>query len=146
MYKKYVFDHHRDLVAHIHSLGAYSDFHICGNTTPILPMVIETGVNMIDVDYLVKDISPFIDMLGPNQVIRGMADPLEDVQNGTPETIEQVVIETAKASRGKCMVAGGCEIPIDTPHENLKAMSQATQTVTSAELGVHTVTDEGRTT
>ena len=144
-YKRYIFDHHKELVAHIHSLGAYADFHICGNTAPILPMVIETGVNMIDVDYLVKDVTPFIDMLGPNQVIRGMANPLEDVQNGTPESIEQVVIETAKLTRGKCMVAGGCEIPIDTPHENLRAMSQAAQTVTSAEFGVRTVTNEWRT-
>jgi uroporphyrinogen-III decarboxylase len=77
-------------------------------------------------------------MLGPTQVIRGMADPLEDVQNGTPESILQVVIETAKLSKGKCMVAAGCEIPLDTPHENLRAMSLAAQTVTNAEFGVCT--------
>ena len=142
LYKKYVFEHHKELVAHIQSLGAYADFHICGNTAPILPMVIETGVNMIDVDYLVEDVVPFIDMLGPNQVIRGTANPLEDVQNGTPESIEQVVIDTAKLSKGRCMVAAGCEIPLDTPHENLKAMSLAAQTVTSAEFGVHTMTQE----
>jgi len=141
MYKKYVFEHHRELVAHIHSLGAYADFHICGNTTPILPMVIETGVNMIDIDYLVEDIGPFIDMLGPNQVIRGMCDPVGVVQNGTPDSIEQVVIETARATKGKCMVAAGCEIPLGTPHANLKAMSLAAQTVTGAEYGVCCIGD-----
>jgi uroporphyrinogen decarboxylase len=139
LYRKFIFDHHKELVAHIHSLGAYADFHICGNTTAILPMVIETGVNMIDVDYLVEDVSPFIDMLGPNQVIRGTCDPVGAVQNGTPETIEQVVIETAKVTGGKCMVAAGCEIPLATPHENLKAMSRAAHTVTSTQYGVRRV-------
>jgi MtaA/CmuA family methyltransferase len=139
LYKRYIFEHHKELVEHIHSLGAYADFHICGNTTPILPMVIETGVNMIDVDYLVKDISPFIEMLGPSQVIRGMCDPVGAVENGTPESIEQVVIETAKLTRGKCMVAAGCEIPLATPHENLMAMSLAAQKVTSPEYGVHVI-------
>jgi uroporphyrinogen-III decarboxylase len=71
-----------------------------------------------------------------------MANPLEDVQNGTPESIEQVVIETARISNGKCMVAAGCEIPLDTPYENLKAMSQAAHTVTSAEFGVQIVNQE----
>ncbi|MGI9264493.1 MAG: uroporphyrinogen decarboxylase family protein [Gammaproteobacteria bacterium] len=138
-YREFIFDHHKDLVAHIHSLGAYADFHICGNTAAILPMVIETGVNMIDVDYLVEDVGSFAAMLGPRQVIRGTCDPVGAVQNGTPETIEQVVIETARVTGGKCMVAAGCEIPLDTPHENLKAMSCAAHTVTSAQYGVRSV-------
>lgn len=133
LYKRFVFEHHKDLIAHIHSLGAYADIHICGNTTPILPMVIETGVNMIDVDYLVEDVTPFIDMLGPGQVIRGTCDPVGTVQNGTPEAIEQVVIDTARITKGKCMVAAGCEIPLGTPHENLMAMSRAAHKVAGAE-------------
>jgi uroporphyrinogen-III decarboxylase len=75
-------------------------------------------------------------MLGPNQVIRGMCDPVGVVQNGTPESIEQVVIETARVTKGKCMVAAGCEIPLATPRENFRAMSLAAQTVTRAEFGV----------
>ncbi len=128
-YEDFIYDHHKEIIAHIHSLGAYSNMHICGNTAPILDMVLSTGVNIIDIDYLVKDLVPFVDKLGPKQVIRGNADPVSQIQNSTPDAIKKTLLEIATLTKGRGMVSAGCEIPVDTPIENLKAMSEVSQLI-----------------
>jgi MtaA/CmuA family methyltransferase len=125
LYEELVFDYHKELAAYIQSLGAYAKIHICGNTTPILPSMIEAGYNIIDVDYLVEDMSPFVDLLGPKQVFLGNVDPVSVIQDGTPEFIMQKTIRCVKQAKGRCIVAAGCEIPRDTTAENYMAFFEA---------------------
>lgn len=125
LYEELVFDFHKELVEYIHSLGVFAKIHICGNITPLMPMLIETKTNIIDVDHLVKDMSVFIDDLGPEQVLLGNIDPVSVIQDGTPELIREQTIHCAKATRGRGIVSAGCEIPRDTPAENYRAFYEA---------------------
>jgi len=125
LYEKFVFEHHRSLVEYIHGLGVYSKLHICGNITQLMPRLIETGVNILDVDHLVKDMAPFVDLLGPRQVLLGNLDPVSIVQDGTPELVREEVIRCAQETRGRGIVSAGCEIPVDTPAENYRAFFEA---------------------
>jgi uroporphyrinogen-III decarboxylase len=51
LYREFCFERERKLVEHIHSLGAYAKIHICGNISAILPDVIRTGADIIDIDH-----------------------------------------------------------------------------------------------
>lgn len=125
LYEELVFDFHKELVEYIHSLGVFAKIHICGNITPLMPMLLETGANIIDIDHLVKDMSVYIDDLGPEQVLLGNIDPVSVIQDGTPELIREQTIHCAKATRGRGIVSAGCEIPRDTPPENFRAFFEA---------------------
>ena len=113
------------LVDHIHSLGAKAKLHICGNTSAILPDMIATGADIIDVDHLVPSMARFASLLGPHQVFSGKADPVSVVQNGTPELIEATVRQGFREANGRCIISAGCEITPDTPLDNLRRMREA---------------------
>jgi MtaA/CmuA family methyltransferase len=110
------------LVDHIHQLGAKAKLHICGNTTAILPDMIATGADIIDVDHLVSSMAPFVSRLAPHQVFSGQADPVAVIQNGSREMIFETERQGFRAARGRCIISAGCEITPDTTAENLRAL------------------------
>lgn len=122
LYREFVFEREKRIIDHIHRLGALAKLHICGNTAPILPDMIKTGANILDVDHLVASMAPFVPLLGPAQVFSGKVDPVSVVQNGSPESIRAAVQESLKQGGGRCIISAGCEIPPDSPLENVLAM------------------------
>ncbi|MHB9037596.1 MAG: uroporphyrinogen decarboxylase family protein [Armatimonadota bacterium] len=124
-YKQYAFEREKCLVDHIHSLGALAKLHICGDTTMILPDMIATGADIIDVDHLVSDMGQFVGLLGPNQVLSGNSDPVEIVMRGSKETIESSVQNCFKETAGRGIVSAGCEIPKQTSVENFTIYCRA---------------------
>lgn len=125
LYRTYVWDFERRLVEHIHSLGAYAKLHICGDTRPILPGMIEAGADIIDVDHLVGDIVPFLPLLQKGQVFCGNLDPVSVICGETPENIERRARDLVKRCGGKLILSGGCEITPETPLENVRALARA---------------------
>ncbi len=124
LYREFILPLHRELVQHIHSLGAYSKIHICGDISGILPDLISTGATIIDVDCMV-DMEKFIPLLGEKQFLCGNLDPSGVFVQGTPETIREKVAKAFEVSGGKCIISGGCEIPKNTPVENYRAFVEA---------------------
>ncbi len=129
LYREFVFDLEKQLVAAIHSAGGLAKIHICGNISPILPDLIQTGTDIIDVDHLVPDLAPFVQLLGKGQVFSGKTDPVSVIQNGTPNGIEACVRAFHAQSKGRCIVSGGCEIPPDTSASNMQAFSKAARSL-----------------
>ncbi len=125
LYKEFVFEREKRLVDYVHSLGALAKLHICGNTSDILPDMIATGADIIDIDHLVPSMAEFSALLGPCQVFSGKSDPVAIIQNGDPEAIKESVRACSKQANGRCIVSAGCEVPPDTPPENMKAFSAA---------------------
>ena len=136
LYDERILEFHKQLVDHIHALGAYAKIHICGDITSIMGYLIDAGFNIIDVDHLVKDMAPFVDLLGPGQVLLGNLDPVSVVQDGDPDRILQETLRSAAECRGRGIVAAGCEIPRDTPVENYVAFFDAAAAASRAEYGV----------
>lgn len=122
LYEEFGFDYEKALVGHIHSLGALAKLHICGNTSAILPRMIETGADIIDVDHLVRDMAPFAGLLGPGQVFCGNLDPVSIIQNGTPDVIRKEALKALAQAPGKLILSAGCEITPGTSEANLKAL------------------------
>lgn len=125
LYQELAAGRQRELVEHIHGLGAIAKLHICGNTTAILPGMIATGADIVDVDHLVASMEPFARLLAPHQVFSGKVDPVSVVQNATPAEITAAVRQDLTEAGGRCMVSAGCEITPDTAVENLTALRAA---------------------
>ena len=124
LYESNIWPFHKELVSYMHSLGAMVKYHICGDISTLIPMMIETGVDIIDVDHLVN-MGDFVGQLRDGQVMCGNLDPVDIIRNSNPEKIYEKALEILQQSKGKVILSGGCEIPIDTPVENLKALTQA---------------------
>ncbi len=125
LYLEFAWELERKLVAHIHQLGALAKLHICGNTTAILPRMIATGADIVDVDHLVGDMTPFAEYLGAEQTLCGNLDPVSVLQDGTPTEIERQGRALVKGLPGKLILSGGCEVTPDTAPENLLALQRA---------------------
>jgi len=120
LYDQYFYTRERMLIEHIHHLGALAKLHICGDTTAILPQMIRTGADIVDVDHLVKDMTPFARLLGEKQVLCGNADPVSVVQNGDETLIRKTVQRCYEESAGRCITSAGCEITPETSIEHLQ--------------------------
>ncbi|OGV63640.1 MAG: hypothetical protein A2283_07025 [Lentisphaerae bacterium RIFOXYA12_FULL_48_11] len=125
LYKELAFEREKRMVDLIHKLGAKAKLHICGNTHSIMPDMIKTGADIIDVDHLVPSMAEFAGLLGKGQVFSGKSDPVSVIQDGNASLIEQSVRECHEQARGRCIVSAGCEITPGTTLENMRAYSKA---------------------
>jgi MtaA/CmuA family methyltransferase len=123
LYEQYAFSRQKKLVDHIHSLGAIAKLHICGNTEAILPMMIATGADIVDIDHLVPSMAEFLPLLRPKQVFSGKADPVSVIQDGTTDFIQTTVKKDMKEASGRCIISAGCEITPGTSAGNMRAFS-----------------------
>ena len=122
--------HEKRLVDHIHAEGAIAKLHICGDTSAILPAMISTGADIIDVDHLVPSMNKFTGLLRPGQVFSGKSDPVTVIQNGSPELIEKSVYHDFIDASGRCIVSAGCEITPETSDENMTAFRRSAEMIT----------------
>ena len=91
-----------------------------------MPDMIATGADIIDVDHLVPDMAAFAGYLSdPIRSFCGKSDPVSIIRNGTPEQIAASVRESREEGRGRVIVSAGCEVPPETPPENMRAFSMA---------------------
>ncbi len=127
LYKRFALKRQKILVDHIHRCGAIAKLHICGNTEAILPSMIETGADIIDIDHLVPSLSAFAGMLKPWQVFSGKPDPVSVIQDGGPEVIARSVRNDFMESAGRCIISAGCEITPETSQDNMHAFRKAAQ-------------------
>ena len=104
--------------------------HICGNTTAILPDMIKTGADIIDIDHLVTTMEDFVPLLSAKQVFSGNSDPVSILKDGTPESIKESVESCFKKTKGRGIVSAGCEIPAETSIDNFKAYMNAAHDLT----------------
>ena len=121
IYKEFVWPWEKRLVDGIHAAGCRARLHICGNTRRILGGMSELGCEMVDIDFPVPLEEARAEM-GPNQTIAGNLDPVRGLRNGTPAMIVASLEALEKKAGERWIVAPGCEIVRDTPHENVAAM------------------------
>ncbi|MFA6929747.1 MAG: uroporphyrinogen decarboxylase family protein [Lentisphaeria bacterium] len=123
-FREFALPWEKKLVKHIQQLGAIAKLHICGNTTAILPDMIATGADIVDIDHLVIDMTPFVPLLSPNQVLCGNLDPVSIIQNMDPPRIKAATQAVLAQVPGKLILSGGCEITPDTKPEHILAMAE----------------------
>jgi len=124
LYNSFVKHRHIELINYIHSLGARVKLHICGNTTHLFPYIAELGIDSFDPDYLVDQVV-CSDILGKDVVRFGNINPVL-VLNASKEELTQTCKEIIALEKGKKFIlSAGCEISVNTPIDNLLAMSDS---------------------
>ena len=131
IYKECVWPWEKKLVDAIHAKGGKVRLHICGNTRRILSGMAELGCDIVDIDYPVP-LEQARTQMGPLQTLTGNLDPVREVRNGSPRTVTERLEALQQQAGDRWVVAAGCEIVRDTPHENLRAMMRFAQTHTAA--------------
>jgi len=126
IYKQFVWPWEKKLIDAIQAHGGIVRLHICGNTRRILPEIGKLGCELVDIDSPV----PLEDaraQLGPLQAVTGNLDPVRDIRNGSAETITRTLNALRQKAGERWVVAAGCEIVRDTPHDNLRAIMRFAQ-------------------
>lgn len=120
-YEQLIQPREKKLVKAIQEAGAYAKLHICGNITHLLPGIADLNIDIIDVDHMV-DLSMVRRILGETVTIAGNMDPVSIVRNGNPEIIRDALLSAYAAAGNPYLVNAGCEIPPETPADNLRAL------------------------
>lgn len=123
MYREFALPYQQRIFDAVKAKGGIPRLHMCGKTSHIHKDMAQSGAQIIDIDWMNDMQKATEDMAG--LVICGNLDPVTVFLQGTPEDVYQGVLANAKAGGSRWISAGGCEIPDETPIENLKAQSQA---------------------
>lgn len=127
IYEEFALPYERRLVDGIRALGAKVRLHICGNTRKILEGMGRLGCDIVDLDSL----SPLADArqkMGASQVLLGNLNPVTVLMDGTPETVNAGIAECHRQAGARFIVGAGCEVPRETPPENLRALCEYART------------------
>jgi len=126
IYEEFVWPFEKKLVDGVHGLGAKVRLHICGNTRSILESMGRLGCDIVDLDSL-SPLSEARAKMGAQQVLLGNVNPVTVMRNGQPDLVASTVAECHRQAGERFIVGAGCEIPRDTPPENLRAMTDYAQ-------------------
>lgn len=99
--------------------------HVCGNTRDLMPLVRGTGADCFSFDHAVD---PAVARKQADGLpLMGNIDPVRYIMNGTPGQVREESFRIIKECglNGGLILAPGCETPISSPFENVRAMGQA---------------------
>ena len=104
--------------------------HICGNAAPILPDMVSSGADVLEIDHQV-DLANACRIVGPDIGLWGNLDPVALLMQGSTEQIRQASRQAVEIVRAcghrRFVLSSGCTIAPDTPFENVKAMLRSTR-------------------
>lgn len=124
IYREFVLTFEQKLFKEIHDAGAKVKLHICGNITHLLDDIWKSGADIIDIDWMV-DFKTSIEKFKGRCSANGNFDPVSILYHGNPDTIKQAVKSCLDAADERTFISAGCEVPKNTPYENLKAVDEA---------------------
>ncbi len=100
--------------------------HICGDTAHIIDLMGQTGFVGLEIDYQ-RPIAFVKEKTGGRICLQGNIEPAGVLLSGTPDNVREacrVAIQQGMPG-SRFILSSGCEVPRDTPPENLHAMVQA---------------------
>lgn len=108
------------------NLGGFTILHICGTADHLAEKMLETGVCGLSLDSPV-DLRQVAERVPEKLVIMGNLDPVAVFLQGTPETVERKTRELLDMMEGvgNFILSSGCDIPLETPLENISAFMRA---------------------
>ena len=128
MYENQILEHEERLVNAIHEMGALVRLHICGDINHILDGISDLNIDIIDCDWQV-DMELARRTLGDKVTLAGNLDPVEDIMRSHPKKIREDFQTIYKKVGNPYFVNAGCEVPVGTPIENLKALCEPIETL-----------------
>ena len=125
-FREFVLPYLKEVYTHIHSFGLPGVLHICGKTKRVITCMAESGADILSIDNI--DLLEAKELVGEKVCLMGNISPADGMLKGNPEIITAMVKDcVTKASDNPkgFVLATGCEVPINTPHENMIAFLDA---------------------
>ncbi|MEN8193860.1 MAG: uroporphyrinogen decarboxylase family protein [Bacteroidota bacterium] len=123
MYEKFALSYEKKMADTAHEFGLPYGLHICGDTEPILSLMLKTGADMIELDYK-TDINKIYELYSDKVTLFGNIDPSGVLALGSQELVREKTVELLEIYSGSnhFVLNSGCALPSSTPSENIKAM------------------------
>ena len=125
-FAKFAAPYIKPLVERIQELGYPAILHICGKTHLLFEQMAETGANVLSLDRV--DLAEAKERVGDKVCLMGNVTPAETVLTGSPEDVDaeaKQCIDKAQDNPAGFILSTGCEVPINTPFENVHALMEA---------------------
>lgn len=128
MYRRFAQPVHAEMIRRLHADGAGAVLmHVCGDIRPIIPDLVSTGLDVLDLDTPVSPDEARA-LAGPAAGLRGNLSPTM-LFRAAPAEVGTMARQAIAASGGQRFVLGtGCEVAAGTPIENVIAMVDAAHT------------------
>lgn len=113
-------------LARIKALGLPPILHICGKTSTIIDLMAASGAAVLSLDRI--ELSEARAKVGDKVCLMGNVRPAETLLQGTPDDVRREArrcLDDCKTSPGGFILASGCEVPIESPPENVAALIEA---------------------
>ncbi|MDR2774533.1 MAG: uroporphyrinogen decarboxylase family protein [Tannerella sp.] len=127
-YQQWALPYEIRLLKAIKEAGAMTKLHICGNTTPFLELLPADLCDIIDVDWMVP-LEKVASLYGDKVCVNGNYDPVAILLQGNVATVKNSVKQCAGIGGLKYTSSVGCEVPKNTPQENLLAVYEALEEI-----------------
>ena len=99
-------------------------YHICGKSAHLLDFAAEIGFDIVNIDHPV-DAGETFRTVGDRLCIKGNVDPVKILCAQDPEEILAETRALLELGHDNFILSPGCELPRDTPVENLRAFVQS---------------------
>jgi uroporphyrinogen decarboxylase len=124
-YREFALPSEAEVIRYLHRYDLDVVLHICGDTSATIATMPETGADLLSIDRI--EMPDAIAGAGQTSRIVGNYDT-SAILLSDPRTIEREVADMVTAGR-RCpkgfVAATGCEVPVDTPSENVLAFVRA---------------------
>lgn len=107
--------------------GRSMSIHICGKSKNIWKPVMNTGISSFSIDNE-EDLADAKEIMGDRITISGNVPPVDVMRLGTVEDVFRAAkqcIKKAYDSKKGFVLSAGCQIPMNTPIENIQALVDA---------------------
>lgn len=106
--------------------GGIGFLHICGDCRASLPGLADSRFDVLSLDAPV-DLAQAREVVGHHIALMGNLDVRHLLPRGTPESVQEAAMLLARelGSEGGFILSGGCELPPETPIENVRQMVEA---------------------
>ncbi len=124
MYREFAQPYEKRIFEAVHEAGGVTRLHICGDTTHLLEAMTQCQADIIDIDWMV-DINQAREAFAGSAALCGNFDPVSVMLQGTPAEVKAAVLDCQSQGGENYFSAAGCEIPDQTPPENLFFQAEA---------------------
>lgn len=125
-YREFAYPYARQLVSNLKKKDIILSYHICGNSTPIIHDMVNTGTAIIEIDQKADQKTSKAAAAGKATLL-GPIDPSAVMALGTLELVKEKCNEALEnlSPGGGFILGPGCALPPNTPHENVITMIEA---------------------
>ena len=133
MWKDFFMENTKRLVDLAHQYGAYFQQHSCGAVEPVIPLLIECGVDALEPVQKVAGLEPehLAEAYGDHMTFHGGIDTQGLLPNGTPEQVQAETrhFMTTLGQNGGYILMASQGFEGDVPIENIEAIYSVDRTL-----------------